>query len=67
MKGGTITENPMLAFGPGPEGRTCGECFSFVHGYSACLKRMRVPVRKARPHDRRWPACKYFKKPTVQA
>ena len=58
--------NPMLAFGHGPEGRTCDECFSYVHGYSVCIKRNLQnrrtggQSRKARPHNGNWPACKYF-------
>jgi len=58
---GTAT-NPMLAFGRGEEGRVCGECEHYVHGYSACLKRVgKGCVKRARPHRSDWPACKYFK------
>lgn len=53
--------NPMLAFGPGPEGRTCGECRSFGPYREACRKRTGADVRKnVNQHRRNWPACKYF-------
>jgi hypothetical protein len=61
-----LKENPMLALGRGPERETCGECCHYVHGFSACLVRIRQnskgssSPRKRKPHDRTWPACKFF-------
>jgi hypothetical protein len=53
--------NPMLAFGPGPDGRTCGECFSYDIYSRICSKRMgTAPRSQAKPHDAKWPACRYF-------
>jgi hypothetical protein len=61
MKGGMTTTNPMLAFGEGPEGRTCNECYSYDLFDGICSKRSgRVSRSQAKPHDGKWPACRYF-------
>lgn len=65
-KSGTAKSNPcVVAFGPGPEGRTCGECSHlFARGdtagrYYKCDLRV-ITGGPGSDHRVRWPACARF-------
>jgi len=64
MSGKPVT-NPMLAFGPGPEGRTCDQCKLFDIYDAVCRKRSphNATRRQVKKHHGSWPACKYFDGP----
>lgn len=60
--------NPMLvAYGPGPEGRSCGECVNLVHKggtgshrYFGCLQRGPLNNGPSTDHLAGWAACRQF-------
>lgn len=56
--------NPMLAYGKGPEGRTCKTCAHirvnrFGKNYYKCAKRG-MSASAATDHRLKWPACAYY-------
>lgn len=68
---GKAQVNPcVVAFGPGPEGRTCGSCTHlFAMGgvagrYLKCDLR-RVTSGAATDHRSRWPACARYNRDII--
>ena len=54
--------NPMLAFGLGPEGMTCGRCDSYSHlDRGTCNHRTANCGRRRQDHSGLYPACAFFK------
>lgn len=69
-KSGTPTSNPcVIAYGPGPGGKTCGDCAHlFMQGgvagrYYKCGLRLNTGG-PATDHRVRWPACAKFEDDT---
>ena len=64
MSAGLLKANPMLAFGPGPVGKTCGDCA--LHFGLSCGKRISGQGRTYQQHPPSWSACKFFQVPCIR-
>ena len=63
-KDGSAKTNPMLVFGPGPEGKRCGDFdhlrdYHYAKHYYKCNER-EYSASARTDHRVRWPACAKF-------
>jgi hypothetical protein len=67
-KDGSMKNNPMLSYGPGPEGKRCKDCshltaYSYARTYHKCDLR-RVSSSAVTDHRVNWPSCARFEEAT---